>query len=118
MADLRELVRLVRATPGVGGAVAVGRDGLLIDAAGLVNGTAEHVAALAPGLLAAADMLADAGRAGDVRAVVVEGASGVLLAMPLSRDVALVAALEAGGEGAGAALHALRGARAEYARLA
>jgi predicted regulator of Ras-like GTPase activity (Roadblock/LC7/MglB family) len=67
MANLRELVTRVHATPGVTGAAAVGRDGLLIDAAGLDAGDADHVAALAPGLIAAAEMLSDAGAAGGVR---------------------------------------------------
>jgi predicted regulator of Ras-like GTPase activity (Roadblock/LC7/MglB family) len=117
MANLRELVSRVHATPGVTGAAAVGRDGLLIDAAGLDAGQADHVAALAPGLIAAAEMLSDAGAAGGVRAVVVEGAERVVLAMPLSGDVTLVAAVRVADD-AGEALHALRRARREFAGLA
>lgn len=119
MASLRDLVHLVQATPGVAGAAVVGRDGLVIDVAGLDAGTADHVAALAPGLVAAAEMLSDAAAAGVVRAVAIEGARGVLLAMPLSGEVTLVAALEGATDDAGArtgeALHALRRARGEYA---
>ena len=124
MANLRDLVHRVHATPGVVGAAVVGRDGLVIDAAGLDGGTADHVAALAPGLIAAAEMLSDAGAAGEVRAVVVEGADRAVLAMPLSRDVTLVAAVAAGsdgggqGHGVGEALYALRRARREFAELA
>ena len=117
MANLRELVTRLHATPGVTGAAAVGPDGLLIDAAGLDAGDADHVAALAPGLIAAAEMLADAGAAGGVRAVLVEGAERVVLAMPLSSDVTLVAAVGVADD-AGEALHALRRARREFAGLA
>ena len=46
MADLRELIRTVHATPGVRVAVAAGRDGLLIDAAG-VDGETSTPEALA-----------------------------------------------------------------------
>lgn len=121
MADLRDLVRSVHGTPGVVGAAVVGRDGLLIDVAGLAASDAEHVAALAPGLTAAAAALADAAPVGPVRAVVIEGDRGVLLAMPLSAEVTLVALLApaaddvAEGRGVGEALYALRQARGAYA---
>ncbi len=127
MPHLRDIVHRVHATPGVTGAAVIGRDGLVIDVAGLDAAAADHVAALAPGLVAAAEMLADAGAAGAVRAVVVEGEARVMLAMPLSREVTLVAAVAAaegaGADGAGApdaggALYALRRARREYAGLA
>jgi predicted regulator of Ras-like GTPase activity (Roadblock/LC7/MglB family) len=120
MANFRDLVQRVRATPGVAGAAVVGRDGLVIDAAGLDAATADHVAALAPGLVAAAEMFADANAAGEVRAVVVEGATAVLLAMPCSREVTLVAAVPADGDAraAGEALHALRRARGALAGFA
>jgi len=119
MASLRDLVHLVHATPGVDGAAVVGRDGLVIDVAGLDAGTADHVAALAPGLVAAAEMLLDAEAGGEVRAIAIEGTLGVVLAMPLSRVVTLIAALEGGtadaAERTGEALYALRRARGEYA---
>lgn len=115
MASLREVVRLVRSTPGVMGAAAAGRDGLLIDADGLDAATADHVAALAPGLTASAEMLADAAGSGEVRAVALEGDRGLVLAMPLSRDVTLVALVDGADDAAGDALYALRRARADYA---
>lgn len=120
MANLRDLVHRVHATPGVTGAVVVGRDGLVIDAGGMEPAVADHVAALAPGLVAAAEMVADAAGAGEARAAVIEGAAGVVLAMPLSREVMLVALVDgaAAPEAAGEALHALRGARSAYAELA
>jgi predicted regulator of Ras-like GTPase activity (Roadblock/LC7/MglB family) len=124
MPHLRDIVHRVHATPGVTGAAVIGRDGLVIDVAGLDAAAADHVAALAPGLVAAAEMLADAGGAGPVRAVVVEGEARVMLAMPLSREVTLVAAVAAaeetgaGAPDAGGALYALRRARREYAGLA
>lgn len=125
MADLREIVRTAHATPGVVGAAVVGRDGLLIDVAGLAPADAEHVAALAPGLTVAVGALADAAAVGPVRAVVIEGERGVLMAMPLSAEVTLVALLAPPGgdvaddkHGAGAALYALRQARGAYAARA
>lgn len=121
MADLRALVRTVHGVPGVRGAIAAGRDGLLIDAAGVDTARAEHVAALAPGLTQAADQLADAAGCGAPRAVAVEGEHGVLVALALSTDVTLVAMLgaDAGDEPAsvGEAVYALRRARSEYATL-
>ncbi len=118
MANLRELVHRVRATPGVAGAAVVGRDGLVIDAAGLDGAAADHVAALAPGLVAASEMLADAAGAGDVRAVVVEGVERMVMALPLSRDVMLLAAVADDADGAGEALYALRRARRDFAAVA
>jgi predicted regulator of Ras-like GTPase activity (Roadblock/LC7/MglB family) len=119
MANLRDLVHRVHATPGVLGAAAVGRDGLVIEAEGLDGAAADHAAALAPGLIAAAEMLADASAAGEVRAVVVEGVRGVVLGMPLTPEVLLVATVTAAGDAdAGEALYALRRARGEYAALA
>lgn len=124
MADLREIVRTVHETPGVVGAAVVGRDGLLIDVAGFAPADAEHVAALAPGLTGAATALADAAPVGPVRAVVIEGARGVVLAMPLSAEVTLVALLAPPADGvpaeheAGEALYALRRARGAYAAQA
>jgi predicted regulator of Ras-like GTPase activity (Roadblock/LC7/MglB family) len=119
MANLRDIVHRVHTTPGVTGAAVVGRDGLVIDAAGLAPAAADHVAALAPGLIAAAEMLSDAGAAGGVRAVVVEGAAGVVVAMPLSGEVTLVATVDGPAAGAaGDALYALRSARVELAGLA
>jgi predicted regulator of Ras-like GTPase activity (Roadblock/LC7/MglB family) len=125
MANLRDLVHRVHATPGVVSTAVVGRDGLVIDAAGLDGAEADHVAALAPGLVAAAEMLADASASGTVRAVVVEGAERVLLAMPLSTEVTLLAVVAGGDVDAahasasvGEALFALRRARRAYAELA
>lgn len=119
MADLRALVRSVRSTPGVRAAVAAGRDGLLIDAAGVEGARAEHVAALAPGLTRAAAQLGEAAAHGPPQAVAVEGAQGVLLALPLTSEVTLVALLDDGTSGGvGEAVAALRRARADYAALA
>ena len=120
MADLRDIVRSIEATPGVSGAAAVGRDGLLIDVAGLEPTDAEHVAALAPGLIAAAGAVAAAAPLGELRAVAVEGVRGVLMALPLSTEVTVVALLDTAGgeERAGAALYALRRARGEFAARA
>lgn len=121
MADLRALVRSVHSSPGVRAAVAAGRDGLLIDAAGVEPAQAEHLAALAPGLTAAAAQLAEAAAHGAVQALVVEGAEGVLVALPLSGDVTVVAVVGGASDDAqavGDAVAALRAARTGLAASA
>ena len=113
MSSLREQLRALHAQPGVGAVIAAGRDGLLIDHApdGVV-GDAEHLAALAPGLVAAADRLADAHAAGVLRSVVVETADGILIALPVSPDVVILAAIDPAHAAAAAAIGHVRGEHA------
>ena len=117
MASFREQLRALQAHPGVRAVVAAGRDGLLIDhAAG--EGTdagaahAEHLAALAPGLVAAAGRLADAdGTAGGLRSVVVESGDGLLVALPVTPDVTILAAIDPAHIDAAAAIGHVRSER-------
>lgn len=138
MSSFREQLRALQAHPGVRTVVAAGRDGLLIDhaagdaAAGDTAGDAaapdmppsgtsgddlahaEHLAALAPGLVAAADMLAEA-RGGGLRSVVVESADGLLVALPVTPDVTVLAAIDAAHAEAAAAVGRVRGERSALA---
>ncbi|GJG87590.1 hypothetical protein tb265_27710 [Gemmatimonadetes bacterium T265] len=128
MLSFRDQLRALQAHPGVRAVVAAGRDGLLIDHAGASaapdgvdaehaaaaedeTAFAEHLAALAPGLVAAADMLADAHGGGGLRSVVVESADGLLVALPVTPDVTVVAAIDAAHEAAAHAIGRVRGER-------
>lgn len=114
---LREQLSRIRQRPGVVAAVAVGRDGLVIDtdaAGGAGEDRSEHLAALTPGLVAAAEMLADAAGAGALRSAVIEGATGYLVVLALTRDVAGLVALAPHAD-AGALIADTRGARAVLA---
>ena len=124
MSSFRDQLRALQAHPGVRAVVAAGRDGLLIDHAPDAElGAAEHLAALAPGLIAAAEMLADAranaaagssGGAG-LRSVVVESDEGVIVALPVTPDVTVLAAIEAVHAGAAAAIGRVRAERGALA---
>ncbi len=96
--------------------VAAGRDGLLIDHAPEHDLSAsEHLAALAPGLVAAAEMLADTQGGSGLRSVVVESGAGILVALPVTPDVTVVAAIDAAHGGAAAAIGHVRGERGALA---
>lgn len=119
MSTFREQLSQLRRHPGVLDVVAVGRDGLVIDAGAREPGagepgagepTAEAVAALTPGVMAAAELLAEAAGAGSLRAVVVEGAAGYATVIALTHEVVVVVALRALGD-AGAVIAEARAAR-------
>lgn len=124
MSTFRDQLRALQTYPGVRAVVAAGRDGLLIDhaagdgqgGAGAEAALAEHLAALAPGLVAAADMLADASQGGGLRSVVVEAAGNVVVALPISPEVTVLAAVDAEHQQAGETIGHLRGERAALAR--
>lgn len=121
----RDQLRALHAHPGVRTVVAAGRDGLLIDHAadesaeglGVSPDAAEHLAALAPGLVAAAAALAQADPAADgpVRSVVVESDAGLLVALPVSPEVTVVVAIDAAHADAAAAVGRVRGERGALA---
>ncbi len=131
MSSFRDQLRALQAHPGVRAVVAAGRDGLLIDHAASTGARAdaaplaadaahpdagdvtyaEHLAALAPGLVAAADMLADANGGGGLRSVVVESAEGLVVALPVTADVTVLAAIDAAHAEAAAAIGRVRAER-------
>ena len=93
MPTLRDLVQALHRRPGVAGVVVLGRDGLLVEVAGLAPADAERVAAMAPGLLAAADALGEASGRGALATAVLEHAGGLTVACTLGREVAVLAQL-------------------------
>lgn len=114
----RDQLRALQAHPGVRAVVAAGRDGLLIDHAdgGADLAAAEHLAALAPGLVnAAAALAARDDAAGAVRSVVVELGAELLVALPVTPDVTVLAAIDASHDGAAAAVRRVRGERGALA---
>ncbi len=130
MPSFRDQLRALQAHPGVRAVVAAGRDGLLIDhAVGEHTAAAsdapqpvdpaayaEHLAALAPGLVMAAEMLADAdGVASGLRSVVVESGVGLLVALPVTPEVTVLAAIDAAHADAGAAIGHVRSERGALA---
>lgn len=128
MSSFRDQLRALHAHPAVRAVVAAGRDGLLIDhagaggadapdvAAGTDPGAAEHLAALAPGLVAAAEALARAeDGSGEVRSVVVELGGALLVALPVTAEVTVVAAVDAAHDEAAAAVGRVRGERGALA---
>lgn len=120
MSSFRDQLRALQAHPGVRAVVAAGRDGLLIDHAAVASdGTeaAEHLAALAPGLVAAAAALAEANPevGGGVRSVVVESAGELLVALPVSTEVTVIAAIDAAHADAAAAVGRVRSERGALA---
>lgn len=121
MPSFRDQLRALQAHPGVRAVVAAGRDGLLIDHtaaddADRAAAHAEHLAALAPGLVMAAEMLADAdGGASGLRSVVVESAHGLLVALPVTPEVTVLAAIDPEHADAPAAIGHVRGERGSLA---
>jgi predicted regulator of Ras-like GTPase activity (Roadblock/LC7/MglB family) len=113
----RDQLRALQAHPGVRAVVAAGRDGLLIDHAdgGADAAAAEHLAALAPGLVNAAAALARGEGDGAVRSVVVELGAELLVALPITGDVTLLAAIDATHADAAAAVRRVRGERGALA---
>lgn len=90
---LRDLVQALERRPDVAGALVLGRDGLLVESAGLVPSDAEHLAALLPGVAGAADMLGSATGRGALVTAVLECERALLVVAVLTRDVLLVVAL-------------------------
>lgn len=126
MSSFRDQLRALQAHPAVRAVVAAGRDGLLIDHAagaaapdvdaGADPGAAEHLAALAPGLVAAAEALARAeDGSGEVRSVVVELGGALLVALPVTAEVTVLAAVDAAHDEAAAAVGRVRGERGALA---
>lgn len=116
MPTLRDLVTAVQRRPGVAAALVVGRDGLLVEVAGMPPADAEALAALAPGLAAAAGMLGDAAGQGALTAAVLEYVGGLVAAITLPHDVLLVALLAADAE-AGPVIQELRRSRGALGAL-
>lgn len=116
MSTLRDLVHALGRRPGVTGVVVLGRDGLLVDAAGVPRDMADHLAALAPGLVQAAEMLGDAAGCGGTQAAVLEFERGLAVATTLTAGVVLLVLLDPSAD-APALIHEVRRSRAAVAAL-
>ena len=90
---LRDLVQTLERRPDVTGALVLGRDGLLVESAGLALPDAEHLAALLPGMASAADMVGSATGRGGLVSALLECERALLAVTVLTRDVLLVVAL-------------------------
>ncbi len=116
MPTLRDLVSALQRRPDVAGAVLLGRDGLLVDAAGLGAADAEHLAALVPGVAAAVDGLGAATGQGALRTAILEGERGLAVVQALAREVLLVVLLAPDADPA-PLVYELRRERAQLAAL-
>lgn len=96
MPTLRDLVQALVQRPGVAGALVFGRDGLLVDVAGIARAQAEPLAALAPALLASADALGRAAGRGPLVTAVLEHDDALGVLCTLTGDVALLVLLAPG----------------------
>jgi predicted regulator of Ras-like GTPase activity (Roadblock/LC7/MglB family) len=116
MPTIRELVNAIGQRDGVEAAIVLGHDGLLIDAR--VNGSldADRLAALAPGIVAAAsDFSAESAR-GAVVSAVLEYEHGVALISTLTAD-ALLLVLVHPSANVGSLLYELRRHRGHIASI-
>ena len=116
MPTLRDLVQTLVQRPGVAAALVFGRDGLLVDVAGLERHAAEPLAALAPGLLAGADGLGRTAGRGALVTAILEHGDALSVIATLTPDVALLVLLAPGAE-PGPTVRELRRARAGLAAL-
>jgi predicted regulator of Ras-like GTPase activity (Roadblock/LC7/MglB family) len=116
MPTLRDLIETLHARADVASAVVLGRDGLLIDAAGLSAEDAEHVAAVAPGIASGADAMGAATGDGALATAVLELSFGLAVVSALSSDVLLVVRLAPDAQ-PGALVRELRRHRAQLAAL-
>lgn len=85
----------IRQRDGVDAAVVLGRDGLLIDSQTVANLDAEHVAALVPGVVAAADDFGATAARGPLVTAVLEYPGGLAIVSSLSADAILLVLVRA-----------------------
>lgn len=94
MTQLDDALLRVRTHQGVEHVLLVGMDGLLVSHIGESGGIdPERVAAMVPGLIAAAGSLGAAAEGGECSTVVLELELGVAIAMPLSSELLLAVLL-------------------------
>jgi predicted regulator of Ras-like GTPase activity (Roadblock/LC7/MglB family) len=96
--------------------VVLGRDGLLIDSQSVPNLDAEHVAALVPGVVAAADEFGNAAARGPLVTAVLEYPGGLAIVSSLSADAILLVLVHATAN-VGQLLFELRRNREQIATL-
>lgn len=90
MPTIRDLVANLSARPGVEAAVLLGRDGLLIDGAGVAGAGLEAAAAYVPSLITAAEELSSAVGSGRLVSKVLEFERGFAVISALSQEALLL----------------------------
>ena len=116
MPTLRDLVTTIRRRDGVGAAVVLGPDGLVIAGDAEPGVDVERIAAHAPGIVGAAARFGGAAAGGDLATAVLEYAGTLAVVSPLSPDAMLLVLLRADADAA-AVIHDLRRSRAQLAAL-
>ena len=96
MSELDQALDRIRSHDGVEHVLVLGRDGLLIQHAGLRELDADTVSAMVPGLAQAAASLGRAAGMGDASTVVVRLDDGVAVVQDLSSEVLLAVLLNPG----------------------
>lgn len=116
MPTIHDLVRVIAQREGVEAVVILGRDGLLIDArtAGQLDG--EHLAALTPAIVSAAERLGHAAHRGSLITAVLEHELGLAVVFTMSPDALLLVLVQSTAD-VGSLLYELRRHRANIASL-
>jgi predicted regulator of Ras-like GTPase activity (Roadblock/LC7/MglB family) len=116
MSELDQALDRIRSHDGVEHVLVLGRDGLLIQHAGLAPLDADTVSAMVPGVAQAAASLGGAAGLGGAETVVVKLGDGVAVVQGLSHEV-LLAVLLRGGVGFAPLLRDLGRSREQLAAL-
>lgn len=116
MPTLRELVTTIRRRDGVGAAVVLGPDGLVIAGDAEPGVDVERIAAHAPGIVGAAGRFGSAAGGGELATAILEFAGALAVVSPLSPDAMLVVLLRADAD-VGPVVYDLRRSRAQLAAL-
>ena len=116
MPTIRDLVRAIAERDGVVAAVVLGRDGLLIEGQATTGVDAEHLAAVAPAVISAAESLGTTATLGEPVTAILEYEGGAAIVSSLSRDTALVVVVHQSAN-IGSLLYELRRNRTNMASL-
>jgi predicted regulator of Ras-like GTPase activity (Roadblock/LC7/MglB family) len=98
MPSIRDLVANLARRPGVEAAVLLGRDGLLIDGAGMDGVGLDAAAAYVPTLIGASEELSSAVGRGHLLMEVLEFERGYAIVSTLTADVVLLVLVDHGGD--------------------
>lgn len=116
MPTIHDLVRALAQREGVEAVVILGRDGLLIDTRTTGDLDGEHLAAVVPALVSAAETIGQAAGRGSLLTAVVEYERGHAIVSAVSADAVLLLVVHASAH-LGALLYDLRRHRANIASL-
>jgi predicted regulator of Ras-like GTPase activity (Roadblock/LC7/MglB family) len=96
MANIRDLVAVIRQRDGVECAVVLGRDGLVIDGQAIAGLDIETVSAFVPPILQGADEFGEGSSRGPLQMAVLEHPGGFAILAPLSAEGVLLVLVKAG----------------------